>query len=119
MYSLIGKWSILPGNIKKATIALKKLAEDVKNTEKDILLYMVFVPNFGEKSLPTPPVGEVVFFEIYKDKDAFEKHLQGDNFTNFVKQYGSLFLSDFSMTDPQIFMTTETLTQIGGFSKVI
>ncbi len=36
MYSLIGKWTILPGNEKKAITALKKLAKDVKKTEPDI-----------------------------------------------------------------------------------
>lgn len=116
MYPLIGKWTILPGNEKKAINALKKLAKNVKETEPDIWLYMVQVPNFKEKSLPTPPVGEVVFFEIYKDKAAFLKHLEGPNFKNFVKNYGHLFLQDLQ-TPSNVFMITEVLTHLGGFAR--
>jgi quinol monooxygenase YgiN len=116
MYPLIAKWTILPGNEKKAVAALKKLAKDVKQQEPGTLLYMVHVPNFKEKSLPTPPAGEVVFFEIYKDQAAFLKHVGGSIFTNFVKQYGKLFLNDFSAT-PQVYMSTEVLTQLAGFAR--
>jgi hypothetical protein len=116
MYSLIGKWAILPGNEKKATAALKKLALEVQKNEPTVLLYMIYIPDFKEKSLPTPPAGEVVFFEIYKDKSEFEKHLTAPAFTNFVKKYGKLFLQDFATT-PNIFMTTETLKQLGGFAR--
>jgi len=116
MYPLIAKWTILPGNEMKATAALNQLALDVKQHEQDTLLYMVHVPDFNEKSLPTPPAGEVVFWEIYKDQAAFFKHVNGDIFKNFVATYGGLFLSDFSAT-PQVFMTTEVLTQLGGFAR--
>lgn len=116
MYPLIAKWTILPGNEEKVCEALKKLAADVKENEPGTLLYMVHVPNFDEKSLPTPPAGEVVFFEIYQDQAAFFDHLNGSVFKNFVKDYGSLFLSDFSAV-PQVFMTTEVLTSLGGFAR--
>lgn len=116
MYPLIAKWTILPGNEKKATAALKKLAQDVKKNEPGTLLYMVHTPNFKEKSLPTPPEGEVVFLEIYEDQAAFIKHISGSVFTDFVKNYGNLFLQDFN-TPPQVFMTTEVLTHLGGFVR--
>lgn len=116
MYPLIAKWTILPGNEKKAVTALKKLAQDVQENEPGTLLYMVHTPNFNEKSLPTPPAGEVFFWEIYKDHAAFLKHVNGTVFKDFVKTYGNLFLTDFSAV-PQVFMTTEVLTQIGGFAR--
>lgn len=116
MYPLIAKWTILPGNEAKATEALKKLAQDVQENEPDTLLYMVHIPNFKEKSLPTPPAGEVAFWEIYKDQDAFFKHVNGSIFLDFVKNYGELFLNDFNMPS-QVFMTTEVLTQVAGFVR--
>ncbi len=118
MYSLIGKWAILPGNEKKAKAALKKLASDVQKNEPSVLLYMIYIPDFKEQSLPTPPAGEVVFFEIYKDKSDFLKHIgKGSIYQDFVKKSGKLFLQNFSVVDPDIFMTTEILTQLGGFAR--
>jgi quinol monooxygenase YgiN len=116
MYPLTAKWTILPGNEAKATEALKQLAKDVQANEPDTLLYMVHVPNFKEKSLPTPPAGEVFFWEVYKDQEAFFKHINGPVFLNFVKTYGELFLNDFN-TPSQVFMTTEVLIQLGGFAR--
>ena len=118
MYPLIAKWTILPGNEKKVITALKKLALDVQKNEPGTLLYMVHTPNFKEKSLPTPPAGEVFFWEVYKDKAAFLKHVTGTSFTTFVKNYGHLFLQDFN-TPSQVFMTTEVLTQLGGFAREV
>ncbi|MCV9928229.1 antibiotic biosynthesis monooxygenase [Flavobacterium sp. LS1R49] len=115
-YPLIAKWTILPGNEVKATGVLKKLAQDVNEKEPGTLLYMVHVPNFEEKSLPTPPTGEVLFWEIYQNHEAFLAHINGPIFQDFVKTNGALFLSDFS-TPPQVFMITEVLTQIEGFSR--
>ena len=116
MYPLIAKWTMLPGNETKAITALKKLAQDVEQNEPGTLLYMVHTPNFKEKSLPTPAAGEVVFFEIYKDQAAFMKHITGPIFTTFIKNYGNLFLQDFNMPS-QVFMTTEVLSQLGGFAR--
>ncbi|PKB18296.1 putative quinol monooxygenase [Flavobacterium sp. 5] len=115
-YPLTGKWTILPGNEVKATEALKKLAQDVQANEPETLLYMVHIPNFNAKSLPTPPEGEIIFWEVYEDENAFLKHINGPLFTTFVKNYGELFLSDFN-TPPKIYMTAEILTTIEGFSR--
>ncbi len=116
MYPLIAKWTILPGNEAKATEALTKLAQDVQENEPGTLLYMVHIPNFKEKSLPTPPAGEVVFWEVYTDQEAFFTHVNGAIFQEFVKTYGALFLNDFN-TPSQVFMTTEVLTSIAGFTR--
>lgn len=115
-YPLIAKWTILPGNETVALAALKQLALDVQANEPGTLLYMVHTPNFNEKSLPTPPAGEVFFWEVYENQEAFFTHVNGTIFQTFVKDYGNLFLSDFS-NPPQVFMTTEVLTKIEGFSR--
>src|SRR4051812_33703630 len=116
MYSLIAKWTILPGNETKALYALTKLAADVQKNEPDTLLYMVHTPDFNEASLPTPPAGEVIFFEVYKDKNAFLKHVQGKVFLSFLKNYSDLFLK-YSEDNSTVFVTLELLTQVAGFIR--
>ncbi|WP_296703454.1 antibiotic biosynthesis monooxygenase [Algoriphagus sp.] len=115
MYSLTGKWTMLSGKEKKATAELKKLAMAVNKKEPGTLLYMIFTPDYQEKNLPNPPPGEVVFFEIYKDKDAFEKHINGPIFTNFIKKNSSLFLTDFSNIN--MYITVKTLSKLEGFVR--
>lgn len=116
MYSLTGKWTMLPGKEKKAISALKKMANAVNKEEPGTLLYMIFTPDYKEKNLPNPPSGEVVFFEIYEDKDAFQKHITGSIFTDFIKSNGSSFLNDFSAV-PNMYITVKTLSKIGGFVR--
>lgn len=116
MYPVMAKWTILTGKENEAIAALHNLAKEVEKTEPDTLLYMVHVPNFKAKSLPTPPIGEVVFWEVYSDVNAFNKHITGPAFQNFLKTYGNLFLTDFG-NPPQVYMTTETLIQLGGFAR--
>ncbi len=116
MYHLTGKWTILPGNEEKATNALKQLALDVQKNEPGTLLYIIHTPNFEEKSLPIAPPGHIVFFEIYKDKDAFKAHITGPYFTNFIKNYGNLFLQDLS-TPSNMYITVEPLVQLEGFIR--
>lgn len=93
MYPLISKWYILPGKEAQVIPALKQLALNVKKNEPGTLAYLVHTPDFTQSNLPTAAVGEVVFFEIYKDKGAFQDHLNGSDFKDFVSQYGSLFVS--------------------------
>lgn len=94
MYSLISKWTILPGQQEVAICALHELAHQVKLSEPDTWAYVVHTPDFAHASLPTPAAGEVVFFEIYKNEAAFTAHVNGPNFVQFVQKHGHLFLSD-------------------------
>ena len=114
MYSLIAKWTILPGNEDKAVAALKNLATQVLQQEPGTLVYAIFTPDFAERSLPTPPAGEVSFLEIYEDNDAFMKHINGTVYQNFVTNYGALFLNDFS---GKPFVTFEVIQKQAGFFK--
>lgn len=116
MYQLIGKWTILSGNEEKAHKALKHLAIQVQNEEPGTLIYVVYLPDFAEISLPTPPSGEVIFFEAYKDKEAFNTHINGPIFKNFTKTFGHLFLNDFS-NPSQVYFSLEVLKQLGGFIR--
>jgi quinol monooxygenase YgiN len=113
MYTLISKWTILPSKEAEAIKLLKKLALRVKEKEVDTWVYMVHTPDFSETNLPTPAIGEVVFFEIYKDKAAFSAHVTGTVFTDFVKKHGDLFLSNYG----QPYVTLEILNHQAGFIR--
>jgi quinol monooxygenase YgiN len=122
MYTLIAKWTIKQGQETPALNALKSLGREVLQNEKDTLIYLVHTPDLKEASLPTPSPLEVVFFEVYRNKTAFLAHVNGPTFTNFVKQYGALFLSTTvqcadggSSTNP--FVLAEVLTRKAGFIR--
>lgn len=116
MIPLIGKWTMLPGKQEQAIPLLKELANQVKETEPGTLIYKVFTPDFTRKSLPTPADGEVIFFEVYKDDDAYQNHVREDGpFQKFVEQYGQLlFLNDFAN---QLYFTLEMLQEQAGFIR--
>ncbi len=92
MYPLISTWTIVSGKKDEAISVLKKLALKVEKEESDTWMYTVHVPDFEQKNLPTPPVGQVIFYEVYKDEAAFKSHVSGKIFTDFVHQYKDLFL---------------------------
>ncbi|MDF2430995.1 MAG: hypothetical protein JWP44_626 [Mucilaginibacter sp.] len=114
MYPLISIWTILPGNEAKVIKALKELAKKVEQTQSGTLAYLVHTPNMTQPSLPTPAAGQIVFFEIYKDKAAFDEHVASEAFTDFVRIYGPLFLST-SKGGP--YNSVEFLTHQAGFIR--
>lgn len=113
MYQLIARWTILQGKKDEAIDALKNLAAEVKAKEPDTWVYIPQTTDFTETNLPTPYDGEIVFFECYKNKDAFLAHLNGEVFTGFVKQYGNLFLSSGGSS----FVIVQTFTSLNGFIR--
>ena len=122
MFPLISVWTLRQGQEKAGIAALKRLAAQVEAHEKDTLAYLVHVPDMSQPSLPTPSRFEVVFFEIYKNKAAFEKHVTGPDFTNFVKRHKRLFLclqvegrNGEKITWP--YSTVEFLTRQAGFIR--
>ena len=44
-------------------------------------------------SLPPANPGSILFFEVYRDIEAFLRHVNGLVYTGFVKQHGGLFLT--------------------------
>lgn len=113
MYTLISKWTILSGKENEAIELLKELALKVKEKEPDTWVYMVHTPDFSEINLPTPAREEVVFFEIYKDKNAFTSHVSGPVFTDFVNRHGDLFLN----SNEKPYVTLEILINQAGFIR--
>lgn len=99
MYSLVAKWTIQQGKEAAALSALRDLARQVQAHEPDTLIYLVHVPDMSQASLPTPCNLEVLFFEVYKDKNAFLAHVTGPTYTAFLREHLDLFLSTSSTSE--------------------
>ena len=122
MFTVIARWSIKQGCEIDARAALQELAKQVQSQESDTLAYLVHAPDMAELSLPTPSPLEVVFIEVYKDKNAFVKHVTGVVFQQFVVTHRGLFLGT-SVTDTEgkvvesPFVMVENLERLGGFVR--
>jgi quinol monooxygenase YgiN len=122
MFPLISIWTIREGQEKAAIAALQRLAVQVEEQEKDTVAYLVHIPDMSQPSLPTPSRLEVVFFEIYRNRAAFDRHVTGAAFQNFVKRHKRLFLC-MQVEDErgeQInwpYSTVEFLTRQAGFIR--
>ncbi|WP_448701908.1 putative quinol monooxygenase [Mucilaginibacter sp. AW1-3] len=94
MYPLISKWYIAPKHKDEVIAALKQLAGDVKKHEPGTLTYLVHTPDDQQPNMPGAAANEVIFFEIYHDEAAFQTHINGPYFKDFVAKYGSLFVNN-------------------------
>jgi predicted enzyme related to lactoylglutathione lyase/quinol monooxygenase YgiN len=93
--SLVARWIPKPGPIDELRGALTVLAQRVREEEAGTLTYLVHMPVSGDpRLLSRPPVDgpSIVFFETYSDADAFQAHLNGPAFTEFVARYGNRFV---------------------------
>jgi quinol monooxygenase YgiN len=122
MFTIIARWTIARGSEAAARSALTRLATQVRTREPDTLLYLVFVPDLQELSLPPASPLEVVFVEGYKHKRAFLAHLNGPVFTQFKAKHHGLFLST-TVTGhdgkpvESPFVLVQTLRRLGGFVR--
>lgn len=121
MLTLIARWTIKKDCNAKAVAALKKLAKAVE-AEPGTLMYLVHTPDpiqFTDQggnvheSLPTASTQEVLFFEQYKNKQAYLDHVSGPTFQAFLKDYGDLFVSSHGNS----FVEVEFLTRQAGFIR--
>lgn len=113
--TLTAKWFLKPGCQKEALQALDKLAEAVRANEPDTLMYLVHTP-FADgtlQSLPPSEPGTVVFVEMYRNADAFQAHVNGPVFTDFVKKHGDLFVA----ANGEPFVLVEFLDRHAGFTR--
>ena len=115
MYSLTSRWNIKPGCEAAAKAALKKLAKDVQKNEPDTLLYLVHTPDMSQTSLPGVSPQAVLFVESYKNKAAFNNHVNGPVFQQFLTKHRGLFEVFPGDTNP--FMQVEFLRREAGFVR--
>ena len=104
MISLISKWKLRNGCPAELASSIKQTVSQVEKAEPGTLLYSVHVdatsPSNGKHSAETDVPDqqikqtEITFFEIYKNKQSFEAHINGPAFTKFVKQNLHYFHQD-------------------------
>jgi predicted enzyme related to lactoylglutathione lyase/quinol monooxygenase YgiN len=93
--SLVSRWVPKPGPVDELRAALTELAQRVREQEAGTLTYLVHMPVSGDPRLVSRPPNDgpsIVFFETYADADAFQAHLNGAAFTEFVARYGDYFV---------------------------
>lgn len=122
--SLMSQGSIRPGFEKQVQEAVKKLPADIESKEPGTLTYLVHIPwaDTGVlQSLPPPTAPSLLFFETYRDADAFKAHVQGTLFNEFVNQYGHCFIPSGPLPDDPSskagpYTTVQFLTRVAGFA---
>jgi len=100
MITQIAKFKL---NIKKeaeAIEALKELCVAVEKTEPGVLVYLC------HRSTKKPD--ELVFFEVYKDEDAYKAHSKSPNLAKLRKSFATLF---------QLPVEVARLDRVGGFAR--
>ena len=124
MISVYSTWWVKPEEQEALKPALVKLAKAVEANEEGTLLYLVHYPRFdfpkpkkGKEPISSEPKvrpGTIVFVEKYASWDAFETHLNGPYFTQFVKDnFDKFVLGD----DGQPFLQAVFLNQEAGFTN--
>jgi len=85
---LISRWIVKNGFQDKAETCLQKF-EQMALEEEGTLLYLIHRPMWDIDliSRPEPRQLEVLFVEIYRDKDAFNTHVK--NQMKYLKESGS------------------------------
>ena len=70
-------------------MAVKQLAEKVEAQEPGTLSYLVHVPSAISSLQSLPPADPLglLFFEIYRDANAFMDHLHGPLFKRFLEDH--------------------------------
>ena len=113
MISIVAKWSILPGKHVQAIAALKDLACRVEREEPFVPMYTIHVPDFHSTSFPIPSAADVVFFSVFDDEAAFQKHLHGPVFRDWLALHTDLFL----FNNGNLFVVSEMLDRKAGFVR--
>jgi quinol monooxygenase YgiN len=115
--SLTSQWFIRPGCEAEVIEVVTQLAADVEAQQPDTLTYLVHTPWAGEGGLQSLPPSNplfLLFFETYRDAEAFHQHVTGPLFTQFVQQYGNLFVPS---SDGKPYTTVQFLSQQAGFVR--
>lgn len=114
--SLISRWFVKPDCWDAALAALTEAAAEVLAREPDTLTYRIHV-SLADASLQSlaPEDGHsILFFEVYRDADAFRAHLGGPTFTGFVRDHGALFVPG---ADGKPYVTVDFLSLHAGFTR--
>jgi quinol monooxygenase YgiN len=135
MIALLSRWKLKDGCPPELAAAVDALTSDVKHGEPGTLLYSVSLP------APHPPIGpppdyvvshdpglprngnrnELVFFEVYRDAEAFSEHLRGSfrlfldgNRDHFVTPWLGHPRPETTYLDPHSLFVRSALADHGG-----
>ncbi len=114
MHTVLATWYLKPGKVEAGRAALRELVDTVQQYEPGTLGYLVH--QGGEGSLPPTAAEVVVFLEIYRDETAFDRHIRGRPFQDFLKTHGDLFVLNYN-ADCGPFMEVATLDRVAGFLR--
>lgn len=115
--SLTSRWFIRAGCEVEVASAVTQLAGRVQAEEPDTLIYLAHMPcgdTVDLQSLPPSEPGLLLFFEMYRNPQAFVRHVHGPIFRQFVQQHGSLFVRT-DRGGP--YTTVEFLSRHAGFIR--
>lgn len=84
--TIVAKWSYLEGKRDEAIAALRELANRVETHEPSVLMYTIHTANFDIQSFPIPSTNDIMFLSIFANKAAFEAHLRGPVFNNWLDE---------------------------------
>jgi quinol monooxygenase YgiN len=104
MIALFSRWKLKDGCPSELASALEELTAAVRNQEPGTLLFSVSLPGSHPPIGPPPDyrvsddpeavlpaaASAILFFEIYRDAEAFSEHLRGA-FTEFLSQHRDFF----------------------------
>ena len=103
MLALVSRWKLKDGCPPELAEAIQELTAAVRDREPGTLVYSVNLPAphppIGPppdyayvEGIDTPPVkaAELVFFEVYRDGQAFSEHLRGP-IADFMKRFRHYF----------------------------
>lgn len=113
MISIVTKWWIRQGCEEQAIPALSELADQVRDKEPFTAMYLIHT-SIVDGSLPTPPSNEVIFVGTWDDRAAFDKHLAGPVFRDWLSQNIDLFITG---NDGSLYVSAEFIDRKVGFIR--
>ena len=113
MISIVTKWWIKQGCEEKAKAALADLAKQTEEQEPFTVMYLIHT-SIVEGSLPSPAPNEVIFVGTWPDREAFDKHLVGPVFQNWLAKHIDNFIVN---NDGSLYVNAEFVDRFAGFIR--
>ena len=112
---IIARWSYVEGKRDEAVAALRELEREVYEQEPFVLMYTIHLANMRLVSFPTPAPTDIVFVSVFENEAAFQEHLHGPVFNDWLAKYKNLFL----LNNGNLFVVSEWIEQIAGYIRPV
>lgn len=114
MLPVIARWTMKAGKEVEAIAALKLLVAEVYEKSPFVTYYSVHRNNDTVESYPSNSPREIIFYSIFEDEAAFQKHLTGTTFNNWLEAHRALFLQK----NGDVFVVSQFMTIVDRFSRL-